>query len=375
MPPKRTVSSKRSAPTPIASMSTEPNKRPKRVTRPPQNGYIVESPEPEITVQSTDTFDHADSIETRFQDMDVRLQANEHSLTELSTGMAEVLRILKQPTQPTYQEFAYPATSSSNAPHVLPLQAPTPHLHLSQLTPALGNPGNSPYPQADRLSRWKWVDTSTVESIVNGTFDLNNLPKLFREYADRQAHTIATTNGMHLPADGTQPYVVITKIKLLSAFPSLSRFLSAWSIYCSIRTAYKPEYATGLYAWQERVIHRARIHKDWSDTLNYIIKYFDLYQSAPPDAWFYTDPELIADCFVSGEKSLETAFKSGKRSDNSKHLDICRNWNDSKCIIKEKMGRDCLRQHICYHCQSHEHRAPNCPSKSTKPTAFKPSSS
>jgi hypothetical protein len=73
----------------------------------------------------------------------------------------------------------------------------------------LGNPGINPFPPNDMLFRWDWLDKSTVEAIVNSTSNLHNLTKLFREHTDRDAHILNITAGIRLPADRTQPYVVI----------------------------------------------------------------------------------------------------------------------------------------------------------------------
>ena len=317
--------------------------------------------------------DDEDSTETRFQEMDARIQANKYTLSDLSANMSEVLQILKQSAPSTYQRAA------------LSMPQATPELHRlsSYQNPAIGvgtqpnlyvysyNPtGNNLHLPTDLLSRWDWIDADTVDTIIQGKFDLNNLPKLFREYTDRQAHTIATMDGVHLPADGTQPYVVTTKTKLLSAFPNLARFLSAWTVYCAIRCEYKPEYAAGFYHWQERLIYRACVHKDWSDVLSYIIKYFNRYQKAPPEAWFHPDPELITDCFVVRERWHSATSKSGRKHE-SFNSDICQNWNNSRCVVKEKNRRECSRWHICSSCQKEDHRAPNCPAKLTKTFTFK----
>ena len=278
-------------------------------------------------------------------------------LTFLSNNMSEVLRILRQPaphqgatmsTAPSTFEFPHPFTAiGANA---------QPNTYVYGYSPT----GNNPHLPADILSRWDWVDAETVDNIRKGKFDLNNLPKLFREYTDRQAHTILTTDGVHLPTDGTQPYVVTTKTKLLSAFPSLARFLSAWTIYCSIRTVFNPQYAAGFYHWQERLVYRARVHKDWSDVLNYAIKYISRYQTAPPDAWFHPDAELLTECFIAGEKWPSATTKSNKKYE-AFNSDICQNWNNSKCVVKERTGRACSRLHVCNNCRKEDHREPSCP--------------
>jgi hypothetical protein len=182
--------------------------------------------------------------EARFQELDARLQASEHTLANLSTSMTEVVQTLRQLVSPTPQSQIPSVTVNSDALRLVPLQNST----ASLLTPSTYyNAGSHPHPTTDMLSRWNWVDAATVQAIVNGTFDISNLPKLFRQYSDRHAHTVSTTDGLHLPADGTQPYVVTAKTRMLTAFPSLSKFLSAWSVYSSIRSAHKSEYAPALF--------------------------------------------------------------------------------------------------------------------------------
>jgi len=265
MPSKKTPAPKRAARAVVKSKTTGAGgiqKRSQRPTRPVRDANTPESSEPE---SSAEMFGDEDSMKTRFQEMDARIQANEHTLCDLSASMSEVLQILRQPASSIHQR----ATLS------MPQAAPELHRPSSYQNPTTGIDAqsnlyaysysptdNNPHLSTDLLSRWDWIDADTVDTIIKGTFDLNNLPKLFREYTDRQAHTISTTNEVHLPANGTQPYVITTKTKLLPTFPNLARFLSAWIVYCAIRCAYKPEYAAGFYHWQERLIYRARVHKD-----------------------------------------------------------------------------------------------------------------
>jgi len=325
MPPKKVQKrATRASVTSRASESAGIQKRPKRSIHVAPPPVTSESPEPELP---GDVIDFENSMETRFQEMDARLQVNEHALSDLSNNMTEVLQILRQPAQPTCQEAALSAPLSvSELQRPFTYHGPAIGANAQPSTYAYGYTptGNNPHLPADILSRWDWVDAETVDNIRKGKFDLNNLPKLFREYTDRQAHTILTTDGVHLPTDGTQPYVVTTKTKLLSAFPNLARFLSAWTIYCSIRSVFAPQYAAGFYHWQERLVYRARVHKDWSDVLNYAIKYISRYQLAPPDAWFHPDTELLTECFIAGEKWLSAAAKSGRKHE-SFNSDICQN--------------------------------------------------
>jgi hypothetical protein len=373
MPAKKTPASKRATRASVKSKPKESGGVQKRSNRPTRPTRIIDtpaSPEPEPDIMMSD---NEDSTETRFQEMDARLQANEHALSDLSSNMSEVLQILRQPAQSPHHRAAVSLSQTASEPRPFLYQPPTTVTSASSILPTYGysSIGNNP-DSSHSYSPWDWVDAETADSIVKGKFDLNNLPKLFRDYTDRQAHIILTTDGVHLPADGTRPYVVSTKTKMLSAFPNLAQFLSAWTIYCSIRCSQKPAYAAGLYHWQERLVHLARSHRNWSDVLNYIIKYFGRYQQAHPEAWFHPDPELITECFVVGDKGPATILKSGRKSESS-NSNICRNWNQSKCLVKETIGRECSRRHVCLDCRG-DHRAPNCPGL-TKASSTKPSNS
>ena len=148
------------------------------------------------------------------------------------------------------------------------------------------NSGNSH--SLDVLSRWPWVDKSTVESIANGEFDINNLPKLHREEETRNRHTKKVTEGIHFPTDGSRPELVTGRTKMQTAFKDLSTFPSAWLFYVSIRISYTPERGSGLTHWTERLVYYSQNGFQWSVVLNYAIAYFQKHQNSVPDAWLNT---------------------------------------------------------------------------------------
>jgi len=79
------------------------------------------------------------------------------------------------------------------------------------------------------LKRWSWVDQATVDSIWNGTFDINNLPKLHREEEPRNHHLKSTIKGGLIPFDkNEQPEVIIGETKMHKVFKDPYAFFSAW---------------------------------------------------------------------------------------------------------------------------------------------------
>ena len=225
----------------------------------------------------------------------------------------------------------------------------------------------------DVLSRWPWVDKTTVESIANGEFDINNLPKLHHEEEPRNHHIKKVTEGVHVPTDGSRPELVTGRTKMQAAFKDMSTFLSAWLFYISIRVSYAPERGFGLSHWTERLVYYSQSGFQWSVILNYAVAYFQKHQNSAPDAWLNTDSELVANHFAIARRT-EPSHSSGPRSPKKTsasatdiHQQVCQNWNrqSSNCTYKEKNGVECPRRHVCAICEKDGHRSYQCPLKSS----------
>ena len=100
-----------------------------------------------------------------------------------------------------------------------------------------------------------------LQSIANGQFDLNSLPKLHRQEEFRNRHVKATAEGFHFPLDRSKPAeVIVGRTKMHLAFKDLPTFISAWQVYISIRTSYHPERGPGLAMWLERIIYYVHLN-------------------------------------------------------------------------------------------------------------------
>jgi hypothetical protein len=289
------------------------------------------------------------SIDERFEQLDAAFQSSYHDLgAMMDDKFGQLLRHLN-PQQPGYTR---PSQFGDNRPL------------------GLGYSGITPPPSGDDvLSRWFWLDKSTVEAIDLGNFDINQLPKLQREESARTRYLAKAPDGFRMSLDGSKVELITTRTKLQSVFPTLQRFLSAWQIYISVRTQYHPEYSPGLAFWTERLIYRASIHP-WDSVLNYAIAYFQAHQRDPPAYWFRPDSDLITDTIGSTPSRptavLNTPLRyttSPSKATGGYGSNICQNWNRSKCTVKETTGYDCIRRHVCNTCSKEDHRAPQCPQR------------
>jgi hypothetical protein len=119
---------------------------------------------------------------------------------------------------------------------------------------------NIPKSGVDVLSRWPWLNKSTIESIANGTFDIHSLPKLHREEHLRFRHTTKSIEDLFMAINGTQFEHVISRTRMQSAFPLITSFLTAWQVYIAVRISFNTEHAASINYWTERLIVRANSH-------------------------------------------------------------------------------------------------------------------
>jgi hypothetical protein len=225
------------------------------------------------------------------------------------------------------------------------------------------------------LTRWPWIDKSTICAIANGEFGFTLLPKLHQEENIRRRYA--------LPTDA---------LPLFSVFPDVTTFLGAWLIYSSIRSTYTPERGPALLVWTELLLFHHQKGFPWKIVLEYASAYFEKHQNSVVEIWFSTDHELIAQYLVTPPPistvaivpsslapmaitptvaSIPWARRSPpKRKITPNHvgpinLQICENWNRriGGCKIKESVGRDCPRRHVCLHCETEGHEVFKCPLK------------
>ena len=152
----------------------------------------------------------------------------------------------------------------------------------------------APFP-SNVLSRWPWVEQTTVESIGNGEFNINHLPKLHREEDTRNRHIKMSIEDIFNSFDTTKPSeVLVGQTKMHQAFKESVTFFSAWQVYISIRSSYHPERAPGLALFSERIYFHIQLNYPWYRILNYIIAFFRAYQNSAPDVWNDVDGVLVA---------------------------------------------------------------------------------
>jgi hypothetical protein len=220
------------------------------------------------------------------------------------------------------------------------------------------------------LSRWPWVDQTIVESIGNGQFDINHLPKLHREEDVRNRHIKATAEGIFNPFDKTKPAeVLVGRTKMHQAFKDPATFFSAWQVYTSIRTSYCPERGPGLALFSERVYFHIQLNYPWYVILNYILAFFRAHQNSAPDVWNDVDGTLVANNIAVSQQRpaagnpSKSSTKDNTQSTTASEIPVsqqtCHNWNRMEIGCRKP---NCQRRHVCSICDKDGHRAFQCSS-------------
>src|SRR5579859_4174362 len=179
-------------------------------------------------------------------------------------------------------EDAKPPTPPKQPP------APPPPRSPVVIVPPITITGTAPSPTTDVTKRWPWVEKNHIKQIIDSEFDINNLPKLFRDEQSRQKHSTQTVAGMLFPLAGGSAEIISGTTKLQNVFHSLPTFLSAFLVYVSIRATYTPEYGTTIPLWIERLSNYTA-KGSWPPVLAYAIEYFQTHQSAPATKWLETE--------------------------------------------------------------------------------------
>jgi hypothetical protein len=211
---------------------------------------------------------------------------------------------------------------------------------------------------------WRWVDNSIVQDIIDGKFKLTTLPQLHRD--EKLRSKPSASDNLH------------------PAFEDMMIFLRAWMVYASIRSFFSPEKGSALASWTERLLHH-HSNFSWPVILSYAVAYFEKHQNSPPEVWYSDDAELVAKYLVTPPPPSTLPVPPlvapapitapARRSPPKRkvipnhvgpiHLQICENWNRriGGCKIKESVGRDCPRRHVCLHCEKEGHESYKCPLK------------
>ena len=119
---------------------------------------------------------------------------------------------------------------------------------------------NPPRPRP--AHQWPWVPDTVIESIKNGKFNVDELCDLQRRPWNRtQYHTMR----------------------------NLGCFLSAWTVYMSIRITVDPKWGPALAIFTEHVVQFSSETRNFiSDVAEHVLSYFRLYQDAAPEKWCRT---------------------------------------------------------------------------------------
>jgi hypothetical protein len=238
-------------------------------SEPPAVGTTTAS-NPTVAVQDLQ------NLTTRIKALDDYTTDKWESLDSLLDSKIELLATaLANRLEPLIANTANPGTTASQQP----VQAVHPALPTANLN------GNSPL---NLTAQWDWVEKSVLTTITDLEFDVTNLYKLtppedailFNLNLEAAAH-----GGLLIGTDGSISAVTAMS-KLDKTLPSFTHWLSAFSVYASIRAAYDKTGTMGpaLFLFMREINHY-QLAFHWSQVLRYFLETFRRYQALPASAW------------------------------------------------------------------------------------------
>ena len=240
-------------------------------------------PPSEPTVVGTTTTSNPTGAVQDLQNLTTRLRALDDYTTDKWEGLDSLLdskiehlaTALANRLQPLVTNAANPGTTASQQP----AQAVHPVLPTANLN------GNSPL---NLTAQWDWVEKSVLTTITDLEFDVSNLYKLTPP-EDTILFNLnleaATFGGLLIGMDGSVSSITAMS-KLDKTLPSFAHWLSAFSVYASIRLAYDTTGTMGpsLFIFMREVNHY-QLNFPWSRVLRYFYETFRRYQTLPASTW------------------------------------------------------------------------------------------
>ena len=74
--------------------------------------------------------------------------------------------------------------------------------------------GTSSLVAVNVLTRWSWINLPTAESIANGSFEINSLPKLHQDEGLRNPHQAKTFESFIISLDDSKPELISDRMKM-----------------------------------------------------------------------------------------------------------------------------------------------------------------
>ena len=358
MPPKRAPRRNITLPTRYTDQPSTPPElagpaqpRKRRRAAPEQPEEIEETEDP-VLAALTRIEHRINTIEARNEQFEIRCDQLEVSQQDQLVQLTESIDEVKQLVVNNRR------LSSSMPPAI------------SSSTPLVAH-GNNP-PAANLHSRWLWVDSTLIQSITNGDFDIHSLPKLHSDESLRKKFTTSVIEGFFIPANNAKlPELRDGTPKLYTSFNDINTFLSAWYVYIMIHETYHTERFACLIHWIERINQFHRAGFPWDTILSYITRYFQCHQNASPETWYSVDQELMSSQLVMGMVKHYRSNPTNTKLDKRPHIsnERCNNYNDEKkgCTVEQKFNRPCVRRHACQNCDKLGHPSYKCPDASNPP--------
>ena len=146
-------------------------------------------------------------------------------------------------------------------------------------------------------------------------------------------------------------------------------WLEAWTIYCEIIFAERPDKALEFIGYQARILQAARRYR-WPAVLEYDTAFRQRAARNSEVRWDVVDIDLYSRCFTgqghvtcttckrSGHSAATCTVREGRKAEGLAKSSICALYNSSKCSF-----RSCKFRHVCKTCGG-DHPATQCTSGS-----------
>ncbi len=262
-----------------------------------------------------------------------------------------------------------------------PAPQPAPGGGVSVLTNnAAGELDNFSSPTFKSLSCWfPRVKSSTLDLIINGTFEVEDLAKLGSRLGAKEKGRplMWFSDSGAVGVDGPPDELTESGIPrlFLRDFPSIIPLLDAFAVYTGIRTLLDPTGGGVAAAFSIFTHHLLEFvtQFEWTAVLRYFYEFLRvrLTENFLPSRWVLPDQTLVATCLVrypltlpsSKKRALQDRFtstpSSSSSSQHTKLDETCFKFNSSEGC---RMGDNCARRHICVKCGG-SHSSQTCSGK------------
>jgi hypothetical protein len=221
----------------------------------------------------------AASIDQDLQGIVTRLKAIDDYTTDKWEGLDSLLD--------TKIEILAAAIASRLQPVIGPA-APGPSAAAQASWPAMPTLNANDNTPSNLTSQWNWIEDSVLTSIIDLKFDPINLHKLSppEDVTHFNLSLEATAYGGFLVSKDGSVTAITGPAKLDKSLPTFAHWLSAFSVYASIRASYDRtgEMGPALFMFIREMNHY-QLSFPWPQVLRYFLETFREYEKKSASVW------------------------------------------------------------------------------------------